>query len=127
MGGDAMIWAGIGLRAEAGAAAFADAMARAGRRPDALACLDIKATPALTAWAEAEGLPLTHLTEQDIAGEQTLTCSPRIKARFATGSVAEALALASARKGGYRARLIAPRVQSACGMATMALAERTDT
>lgn len=122
-----MIWAGIGLRAEAGAAAFADAMARAGRRPDALACLDIKATPALTAWAEAEGLPLTHLTEQDIAGEQTLTCSPRIKARFATGSVAEALALASARKGGYRARLIAPRVQSACGMATMALAERTDT
>ena len=122
-----MIWAGIGLRAEAGEAAFADAMARAGRRPDALVCLDIKTTPALTDWAKAEGLPLTHLTEQDIAGEQTLTCSPRIKARFATGSVAEALALASARKGGYRARLIAPRVQSACGMATMALAERTDT
>jgi cobalt-precorrin 5A hydrolase len=102
-------------------------MTRAGRRPDALACLDSKVTPALLNWAKAEGLPLTHLTEQDIAGEQTLTCSPRIKARFATGSVAEALALASARKGGYRARLIAPRVQSACGMATIALAERTDT
>ena len=120
-----MIWAGIGLRAEATGAAFADALARAGRRPDALACLDIKATPALTDWVKAEDLPLTHLTEQDIAGEQTLTCSPRIKARFGTGSVAEALALASARKGGYRARLIAPRVQSACGMATIALAERT--
>ncbi|MGI3187334.1 cobalamin biosynthesis protein [Nioella aestuarii] len=122
-----MIWAGIGLREGAGSAAFSDALARAGRRPDALACLSIKASPALTAWAKAENLPLTHLTEQDIAGEPTLTCSPRIKARFATGSVAEALALASARKGGYRARLIAPRVASACGMATIALAERTDT
>lgn len=122
-----MIWAGIGLRAEASAAAFDDALARAGRHPDALACLAIKATPTLTAWAQARGLPLTALEESDIAGAQTLTCSPRIKARFATGSVAEALALASARKGGYRARLIAPRVQSACGMATMALAERIDT
>lgn len=121
-----MIWAGIGLREDASDAAFSDALARAGRRPDALACLSIKATPALTAWARAENLPLTQMSEQDIAGEQTLTCSPRIKARFATGSVAEALALASARKGGYRARLIAPRVASTCGMATIALAERID-
>lgn len=120
-----MIWAGIGLRTDATEAAFSDALARMGRRPEALACLDSKATPALTEWARAENLPLTQLTEHDIAGEQTLTCSPRIKARFATGSVAEALALAAARKGGFRARLIAPRVQSACGMATMALAERT--
>jgi cobalt-precorrin 5A hydrolase len=125
MDGDAMIWAGVGLREGATGAAFADALARAGRRPDALACLDSKATPALTDWATGLGLPLAHFTEQDIAGEQTLTCSPRIKARFGTGSVAEALALASARKGGYRARLIVPRVQSACGMATIALAERT--
>lgn len=122
-----MIWAGIGLRAEASREAFDDALSRAGRRPDALACLSSKATTALTIWAESEGLPLTHLTEQDIAGEPTLTCSPRIKARFGTGSVAEALALASARKGGYRARLIATRVASTCGMATIALAERTDT
>lgn len=121
-----MIWAGIGLREDASDAALSDALARAGRRPDALACLSIKATPALTAWARAENLPLTQMSEQDIAGEQTLTCSPRIKARFATGSVAEALALASARKGGYRARLIAPRVASTCGMATIALAERID-
>ncbi len=120
-----MIWAGIGLREGATDAAFNDALARVGRRPDALACLSIKATPALTEWATAQGLALTQLTKQDIAGEQTLTCSPRIKARFATGSVSEALALASARKGGYRARLIAPRVVSACGMATIALAERT--
>ena len=120
-----MIWAGVGLREDATGAAFADALARAGQRPDALACLDSKATPALSDWATGLGLPLARFTEQDIAGEQTLTCSPRIKARFGTGSVAEALALASARKGGYRARLIAPRVQSACGMATIALAERT--
>lgn len=121
-----MIWAGIGLREDASDAAFSDALARAGRRPDALACLSTKATPALTAWARAENLPLAQMSEHDIAGEQTLTCSPRIKARFATGSVAEALALASARKGGYRARLIAPRVASTCGMATIALAERID-
>lgn len=122
-----MIWAGVGLRGEAADEAFSDALTRAGRRPDALACLATKATPALAAWAQAEGLALHQLDETDIAGEQTLTCSPRIKARFATGSVAEALALAAARKGGYTARLIAPRVTSACGMATMALAERTDT
>ncbi len=121
-----MIWAGIGLREGATDTAFNEVLALAGRRPNALACLTAKASPALKDWAKAERLALTGLVEQDIAGEQTLTCSPRIKARFATGSVAEALALAAARKGGYTARLIAPRVTSTCGMATMALAERKD-
>lgn len=120
-----MIWAGIGLRADADGTAFEDALAQAGTRPDALACLTTKATPALVAWAKAEGLPLTQLDEQDIAGLTTPTTSPRIMARFATGSVAEALALIAARRDGYKARIIAPRVTSACGRATMALAERT--
>ena len=122
-----MIWAGIGLREGATGTAFADLLARAKPRPDALACLAIKASPELTDWAGAEGLPLTLLDETDIAGEPTLTCSPRIKARFGTGSVAEALAMAAARKDGFRARLTAPRMTSACGMATLALAERIDT
>ncbi|PIV74707.1 MAG: hypothetical protein COW55_08300 [Rhodobacteraceae bacterium CG17_big_fil_post_rev_8_21_14_2_50_65_11] len=120
-----MIWAGIGLREAADGAAFDDALALAGTRPDALACLAAKATPALVAWASTQGLPLTRLDEHDIAGLETPTTSPRIAARFATGSIAEALALTAARKGGHKARIIAPRVTSACGRATMALAERT--
>lgn len=120
-----MIWAGIGLRDGAGGAAFDDALCWAVRRPDALACLAGKATPALVAWAAAAGLPLTRLEEQDIAGIATPTTSPRIAERFDTGSVAEALAIAAARTGGHPARIIVPRVTSACGRATMALAERT--
>lgn len=122
-----MIVAGIGLRAGATEAAIAEALALAGGTPGLLACLEAKKTPAVTACAASLSLPLVTLDEADIAGEQTLTCSPRIKSRFATGSVAEALALAAARKGGFKARLIAPRVQSPCGMATAALAERITT
>ena len=122
-----MIVAGIGLRAGATEAAIAEALAMAGDRPGLLACLEAKKTPALTTCAVGLSLPLVTLEEAEIAGEQTLTCSPRIKSRFATGSVAEALALAAARKGGFKARLIAARVQSPCGMATAALAERITT
>ena len=76
-----MIWAGIGLREAADGAAFDDALALAGTRPDALACLAAKATPALVAWASTQGLPLTRLDEHDIAGLETPTTSPRIAAR----------------------------------------------
>jgi cobalt-precorrin 5A hydrolase len=119
-----MIVAGIGLRAGATTAAINQALALTGRAPSLLACLETKETPALTALAARLALPLVALDEAEIAGLQTVTCSPRIKSRFATGSVAEALALAAARKGGFKARLIAARVQSSCGMATAALAER---
>jgi len=122
-----MIVAGIGLRAGATEAAIAEALALAGDTPGLLACLEAKKIPALSECAARLSLPLVTLDEADIAGEQTLTCSPRIKSRFATGSVAEALALAAARKGGFKARLIAARVQSPCGMATAALAERITT
>ena len=122
-----MIVAGIGLRAEGTETAIGEALALTGGKPGLLACLEAKKTPALTACAARLALPLVTLNEADIAGEQALTCSPRIKARFATGSVAEALALAAARKGGFKARLIGPRVQSPCGMATAALAERITT
>jgi cobalt-precorrin 5A hydrolase len=119
-----MIVAGIGFRASATEAAMIKALTLTGQKPDLLACLETRKNPALTAFAARLALPLVCLDETEIAGLQTLTCSPRIKSRFATGSVAEALALAAARKGGFKARLIAARVQSACGMATAALAER---
>lgn len=119
--------AGIGFRASATLNDLRQALALLPARPDALASLHTKtATDALKNLAQETGLPLLSLSEDDIAGEQTLTCSPRIKARFATGSLAEAAALVGARHGqtGARARLIAPRVITADGLATAALAER---
>ncbi len=119
-----MIVAGIGLRQAATEAALRDALAAAGQAPQAIAVLSIKATPAVHAVAKSLALPLMQFDETDIADKDTLTSSPRVASRFVTGSVAEALALAGAAKDGQKARLLAPRVKSACGMATAALAER---
>ncbi len=58
-----------------------------------------------------------------LAAQPVLTRSERVAERFGTGSVAEAAALAAAGPG---ARLVAPRVVSTDGMATAAIAERTD-
>ena len=121
--------AGIGFRASATLADLRQALDLLQAQPDALASLQAKAAaePLITLATEL-GLPLIALAEEDIAGEQTLTCSPRIKARFATGSLAEAAALVGARQArpGARARLIAPRIVTANGLATAALAERLD-
>lgn len=116
--------AGIGLRAAATLADLQDALALAGcARPDALATLAAKAEkPQIKALAETLGIPVLKLGEDEISGIPTLTCSPRIKARFGTGSVAEAAALAA---GGTGARLICPRVKTTNGLATAAIAERT--
>ncbi|KII13640.1 cobalamin biosynthesis protein [Phaeobacter sp. S60] len=121
--------AGIGFRASATAADLQAALALTGERVDALASAAEKAAaPAMQDFARSIGLPVIALQEQDISGEQTLTCSPRIKARFGTGSLAEAAALAGARHGtpGARARLLAPRVVTADGLATAAIAERLE-
>lgn len=121
--------AGIGFRSTATAADLHAALTLAGAQVDALASVAGKAeAPAMQEFARAAGLPVIALQEQDIAGEQTLTCSPRIKARFGTGSLAEAAALAGARHGvpGARARLLAPRVVTADGLATAAIAERLE-
>ncbi|WP_122074148.1 cobalamin biosynthesis protein [Pseudophaeobacter sp. EL27] len=121
--------AGFGFRADATVADLRNALALTGARPDALASLTAKAAaPALQNLAQELALPLIALQEEDIAGEQTLTCSPRIKSRFGTGSVAEACALVAARQGPgpQRSRLITPRVTTADGMATAALAERLE-
>ena len=121
--------AGIGFRASATLADLRQALDLLQTQPDALASLQAKAAAEpLKTLATELGLPLIALAEEDIAGEQTLTCSPRIKARFATGSLAEAAALVGARQArpGARARLIAPRIVTANGLATAALAERLD-
>lgn len=116
--------AGIGLRAAATLADLQDALALADcPRPDALAALASKADkPQIRALSEALNIPVFSLNENDISGIPTLTCSPRIKARFGTGSVAEAAALAA---GGTAARLVCLRVKTENGLATAAIAERT--
>ncbi len=115
-----MIVAGIGYRSGATPADLEAALALTGVTPDALASLDGKSGGPLTALANTLNLPLTPLTEDQIAGTRTLTCSPRIKARFATGSLAEACALVAA---GPNARLTHPRVIGPCGRVTVAIAE----
>ena len=122
-----MIVAGIGFRAAATMADLHQALTLAGPPPDALASVAEKATaPVLRDLAQRLDLPLIALPPEALAAEQTPTSSPRVQARFGTGSLAEAAALAGARHGqpGATARLLAPRTQSANGMATAALAER---
>lgn len=118
-----IIVAGIGFRADSTAADLSALLARAETLPDAVATLSGRAaTSGFRAFAKAHDLGVITLDEEDIAGEQTMTCSPRIKARFGTGSVAEAAALVAARRFGP-ARLIAPRLIGPDGATTLALAE----
>ncbi|MBC56677.1 MAG: precorrin methylase [Confluentimicrobium sp.] len=117
--------AGIGFRTDAPVAALREAVDRAGGRADALATAADKATaPALVALAEALCLPVLSVLPAQLARQTTLSRSPRVEALFGTGSLAEAAALAAAGPG---ARLIGPRVQSADGMATAAIAEGPQT
>ena len=115
-----MIVAGIGMRADATEADLHAALALTRRTPDTLATLAIKVTPALRRFADRMGLPLIELSEADIADIPTRTVSPRIQARFGTGSLAEAAALRVAGRG---AKLTTLRVASPNGMATAAIAE----
>lgn len=115
--------AGMGFREAATPEALLDALTRAGG-PDgvtALACLDRKAdAPALRALAARLCLPVLPVSAAQLAAQHTLTRSPAIIARFGTGSVAEAAALACA---GAQATLKGPRARSQDGTATAAIAE----
>lgn len=116
--------AGIGFRGGASLQSLTDALARAGGGADALATAESKAGAAVAlALARALGLPLIAVTRADLERQPVLSHSARVAARFGTGSVAEAAALAAAGPG---ARLLGPRVISQDGLATAALAERTD-
>ena len=113
--------AGIGFRHAASLASLSDALTRAQERTgpaDALATGHTKAqAPVILALAGAHGLPLIAV---DVAGINTPTQSPRVLALHATGSLAEAAALAALGPG---ARIIVTRVTSSDGMATAAIAQ----
>lgn len=110
--------AGLGFRSAATVDDLHTALHLAGGPVDMLATHATKSdAPALAALAARLALPIRAV---QVAGQPTPTTSPRVMARFATGSVAEAAALLAAGPG---ARLVAPRVTTPNGMATAAIAE----
>ncbi len=121
-----MIVAGLGFSSAATVASLRAAfgLATAGHTVDALATVADKAGhAALTELADAIALPLHFVSPEDLAGQRTLTCSPRSRASYGTGSVAEASALAAASDlYGPGARLISPRHISDDRLATCAVA-----
>ncbi|KAE9630004.1 cobalamin biosynthesis protein [Parasedimentitalea maritima] len=123
--------AGIGFRQSASTADLRAALALTGcAQPDALASVTVKANaPQMQQLATEMNLPVIALAEADIQGLETPTQSPRIQARFGTGSLAEATALAAAKQGQPEAtvQLLTPRVITDNGLATAAIAQRTTT
>lgn len=117
-----MIVAGFGFRASATLDSLRSAYDQAATHHavTALATAENKAQAAgLTALAEALDLPVLPIPAQVIANTQTPTQSPRVQHHHATGSLAEAAALAAAGPG---ARLVSPRHISQDRKATCALA-----
>ena len=132
MAGDAVIVAGFGFRAAAGADSLAEALARAwaqacreeggppGAGPDLLAtAADKAAAPGFAGFARARGAAVRPVPAACLARMTTSTRSPASLAARGVGSLAEASALAAAGEG---AHLLGPRAVSADGMATCALA-----
>jgi len=112
--------AGFGFRASASVDSLRSAyeLASAGHTITALATAESKAA-GLRVLAEALDLPLLPIPAADITAQHTPTQSPRVLARHATGSLAEAAALAGAGPG---ARLVSPRHISDDRLATCAIA-----
>lgn len=112
--------AGIGLRQGASLdslrAVLAQAEDQAGPVARLAAPADKADHPALRALATARGLPLCGVA---VAGVATPSQSPRVQARYGTGSVAEAAALAAAGPGGVirLARIVAPDDTATCAIA----------
>ncbi|WP_375783853.1 cobalamin biosynthesis protein [Bradyrhizobium sp. Pha-3] len=115
--------AGLGFRRNASVASLREALDTAGG-PNGLAAVatvsDKADAVALQALAQELGLPIRSIPAEMLAEMQTATQSGFIKARFGTGSVAEAAAVAAAGRG---ARLISARAVSQDRMATAAIAE----
>ncbi|SDW59798.1 cobalt-precorrin 5A hydrolase [Ruegeria halocynthiae] len=117
-----MIVAGFGFSSSATLASLRSALELAtdGQTPDALATVaDKDGHTAITTLADSISVPVHFIPADDLAGHRTLTCSPRSRATYGTGSVAEASALAAAGPG---ARLISPRQISDDRLATCAVA-----
>lgn len=116
-----MIVAGFGFRTSASLASLESALKEAAGTTtiDALATLDHKAHQ-LAPLAGRLALPLIPIAADRLADQPTLTRSPASIARYGTGSVAEATALAALPP---KARLLAPRSISPDRRASCALAE----
>lgn len=115
--------AGLGFRNSASVASLRDALDAAGG-PDGLAAVatvsDKADAPVLRVLAHELGLPIRGIPAARLAEVKTATQSERSKAKFGTGSVAEAAAVAAVGRG---ARLISARAVSQDRTATAAIAE----
>ncbi|KRQ11559.1 MULTISPECIES: cobalamin biosynthesis protein [Bradyrhizobium] len=115
--------AGLGFRRNASVASLRDALDAAGGSDSlaAIATVSDKAdAAALRDLARELGLPVLSIPAGVLAEIKTATQSEFIEARFGTGSVAEAAAIAAAGRG---ARLISIRTASPDRMAVAAIAE----
>ena len=115
--------AGLGFRSNASVASLREALDAAGG-PEGLAAVATVSgkagAMALRALAQELGLPIRGIPAEMLAEIETATQSGFSRARFGTGSVAEAAAVAAAGRG---ARLISVRAVSQDRMATAAIAE----
>lgn len=115
--------AGFGFKSDATLASLREALAAVGG-PQGLAAVatvsDKADAPVLRSLAHELSLPIKGISADILSGIATVTQSEFIKARFGTGSIAEAAAIAAA---GRNARLISARVVSQDRMATAAIAE----
>ena len=115
--------AGMGFRKTAGIDSLRSALLAAGGTDGVVAlatAADKAEARALIALAAELRLRICAIAPTALAAVETPTRSDRVAARFGTGSLAEAAALAAAGPG---ARLLGPRAVSADGMATAAIAE----
>lgn len=120
---------GVGLRAQAKPATlqalWLQAQALLPGQADcfcAVAVLQGKAQhPALADWLGLAPAPVLAVPVEPMRHQPVATQSPRLQARYGTGSVAEAAALAAA---GPQAQLLVPRLVAEDGSATLAVARR---
>ena len=117
-----MIVAGFGFRGAATVESLRDAFAIAGGRAvDAIATADDKSEQAVfVSFAKTIGARVFPIKARDLSQTDTPTKSLASQTHRATGSVAEAAALAAAGTG---AKLLAPRSISDDRMATCAIAQ----
>ncbi|WP_213289020.1 cobalamin biosynthesis protein [Bradyrhizobium sp. sGM-13] len=115
--------AGLGFKRDVTLASLREALDAAGG-PDGLAAVatvsDKAETAALKSLAGELNIPIRPVSADVLAGIATSTHSEFIKAKFGTGSLAEAAALAAAGRG---ARLVSMRTVSQDRTATAAIAE----
>jgi len=114
--------AGLGFRRDVTLASLREALVAAGAEGlAAVATVSDKShTAALRLLAQEFNLPIKAIPAAVLAGIKTPTQSEFVQAKFGTGSIAEAAALAAA---GARARLISRRTVSQDRTATAAIAE----